>query len=130
MVTYSFVFSASGSEFSPDSVEKSTGIAFTAKHEPGVLGASGRYRDRPIPYGSADLVAPQEYTDPEAIDQRFLLDVGKLVPACEEAGATTTVLHINAAYRDQCNMEVSSAFLTSIARLGVTVTMTCFEDDG
>jgi hypothetical protein len=129
MVTYSFVFSVSGSEFSPDSVERSTGISFTTKHEPGVLGAIGRYRGMPMPYGSAELAAPEEYVDPEAIDQRFLLAVGELVPACEVAGATTIVLHINAAYRDQCNIEVSSAFLASLARLGVTVTMTCFEDD-
>lgn len=129
MVRYSLVFRASGSEFSPDSVENSTGLTFSAKHEPGIVGTVGRYRGKRVPYGSAELVAPEEYADLAATDQLFLSAVARLAPACELGGATSISLHIDAAYRDQCNMDVSPEFLASLARLGVTITMTCFEDD-
>ena len=47
-----------GDEFSPVLFEQRTGLILAEKQEVGGLGLSGKYRGKPVPYGSAKLKSP------------------------------------------------------------------------
>lgn len=47
-----------GRRFQPVKAEQQTGILFSQKNEVGEIGKVGRYKDQPIPYGSASFEAP------------------------------------------------------------------------
>ena len=129
MIEVDAEFRAYGSEFSPESVERSTGISFSKKKERGSTGILGRYRGQPVPYGSAELSGPETGLDLMVPDAPFFAAVEKLVPACLSAGATSMSLHLNVAFADQCNIELSPEFIAALARLGIILTMSCFESD-
>lgn len=119
------VFRASGPEFSPRSVERQTGILFSQQNEPGDIGTTGRYRGQPRPYGSCTLPGPNSGLDLQAPDAGFFEAVERLAGACRAAGATTVVIHLDIAYTEQCNFEMSEEFLSAAARAGVALTISC-----
>lgn len=121
--------SAQGDNFSPRSAEKATGTRFSEKNEPGDLGTSGRYKDMPLPYGSAQLELPSSSTEellnadaPPFKDPAF---VGKL----RSSGASEITLYIDVAYQSQCNFELSPKLLRALSDLGVAVGFSCFQED-
>ena len=127
MLETSIVFRALGSSFSPAKVEARTGIVFSKKNERGEPGTSGRYRGSPIPYGSAELAGRAVQADLVSPDSEFFGAVQILVPACSAAGATEMNLHLDVAFSDQCNLEMGPEFIAAVGRLGITLTMSCFE---
>jgi hypothetical protein len=128
MVKVTAVLRATGTDFSPEAVEHLTGISFSKKHERGSSGTIGRYRGQPLPYGSAELASPETGMDLMVPDAPFFAAIEKLAPACSTAGATSTVLHIDVAFTDQCNIELSPEFISALARLGIPITMSCFQE--
>ena len=127
MLKTSIVFRATGRGFSPTSVEGRTRIVFSKKNEQGDLGRLGRYRGLPTPYGSAELASEAE-ADLLSPNNDFFRAVEVLAPACEAAGATEMHLHLDVAFREQCNLEIGPAFISAVARLGMTLTMSCYQD--
>jgi len=118
-----------GEAFSPSTAEKQTGIVFDAKNEPGEIARSGRYRNQPTPHGSATIKFEDDLSSCDPLTTQSLNVLAESIPAFREAGATTIVIHCDVAYRDQCNLEMSPGFLAAIARLGVPLTLTCYQDD-
>jgi hypothetical protein len=129
MIKTTLVLCASGSTFSPAAAEERAGVSFSRKNEHGDLGVIGRYKGQAIPYGSADLFDMENGTDLAAPRAQFFDAIERAVPECEAAGATSIVLHINVAFSGQCNIEMSPGFIASVARLGIPLTLTCFEDE-
>jgi hypothetical protein len=127
MIRATAVFRASGSAFSPESVETRIGVSFSKKNEPGEIGTIGRYRGQPIPYGSAELSDAENGADLMVPNVLFFAAIEKLAQACVAAGATSVLLHIDVAFTDQCNIEMSHDFISAVGRLGIPVTMSCFE---
>ncbi len=128
MVKATYVFLAQGDAFSPTAAARATGVAFTRSNEPGDLGTKGNYLGQPRPYGSAELEGPAE-ADLEVPHAATFAAVECLAPACVAAGADSLRLHIDVAYVDQCNLELGPAFVEALARLGIAITLTCFEAD-
>lgn len=128
MVKVSVVFRAFGPEFSPDNAERNAGVRFSKKNEPGDAGTSGRFRGRPLPYGSCELNGPERSVALDMPDPKFFHSIQHVARECLAAGATSMVLHFDVAYVDQCNLEFSSEFVLALARTGVAVTMSCYED--
>lgn len=115
-----------GATFSPRSAEAGTGIVFSEKNEVGDLGKYGKYRDAPLPDGSATLElassSTREFLD---IDAPIFQTPG-LVAALRSSGASMIVLYVDVAYEAQCNFELSPELLAALAELGVTVGFSCF----
>ncbi|HOX45004.1 MAG TPA: hypothetical protein PK668_15500 [Myxococcota bacterium] len=128
MVRVSIGFRASGPKFSPKNVERHTGIRFSKKNEPGDIGTIGRYRDHPLPYGSCELNGPETGVDLQVPDPSFFESIEGAARECLMAGATSMLLHLDVAYTDQCNLELSKDFVSALARAGVSITMSCYED--
>ena len=104
-----------------------SGVLFSEKKEIGSLGTTGLNKGKPMPYGSASLVSPNKDLDLIEADAEFFGSLEKLIPACFDVGAESVVFSICCYFADQCNFEFSPQVLASFARLGVTVTMSCYE---
>lgn len=128
MIKTLLIFRAMGTAFSPSAAEKQTGLLFSKKNEPGDIGKWGRYKEQPIPYGSAELCDPTEDSDLFALSPVFFRTLELLVPACRAALATSIVLHADLAFEDQCNIEMSEDFIQALAGLRIPFTMTCYEN--
>lgn len=128
LIKVNAVFRASGPEFSPDNAERNSGIRFSQKNEPGDIGTIGRFRGNPLPYGSCELNGPKTGMDLLVPDPSFFESVEHVARACLAAGATSMLLHLDVAYTEQCNLELSNEFVSALARAGVTITMSCYED--
>lgn len=129
MLKTTTVFRATGSDFSPANAERVSGVSFSKKNEPGSTGTTGRYRGQPLPYGSGELVDSENEIDLQNPNVMFFAVIERIAPACLAAGATLMLLHIDVAYTDQCNIEFSHEFVAALAQLGISITMSCFEDD-
>lgn len=116
-------FSAQGDAFFPSRVN----APYSSSHDPGAIGTVGLYRDKPIPYGTADFDAPETESNKIAyLHQR----VQPHLAALRAAGADDFRLHISYAYRDQCGLAYSPEEMRLMAELQCTVAIDCWEDDG
>jgi hypothetical protein len=118
-----------GANFSPTALEKDTGIVFQRKNEPGQIADSGRYRNQPLPYGSATLVLREGRETGEIVALQDVDFVAKHLAHFRKAGATKIVIDIVVAYGGQCNLEMNPEFLSAVASLGIPLTLSCYEDE-
>jgi hypothetical protein len=117
-----------GETFSPKEVEREVEIAFERKNEPGDIASSGRYRDKPLPYGSATLVVREGGERGVLIPFESIRFLGKNLDRFKKAGATDIVLDVVVAYGGQCNLEMSAKLLNALASLHIPLTISCYED--
>ncbi len=127
MVKIGVTLRASGPEFSPEEAERHSGIRFSKKNEPGDLGRIGRFQGQPLPYGSGELNGPESGMDLKIPNRSFFESIERLARACLAAGATSVLLHLDVAYTEQCNLELSNEFVSALARTGVAITMSCYD---
>jgi hypothetical protein len=114
-----------GARFSPATAERISGVGLSDKNEPGAIGNVGRYKDKPIPYGSATL----ESHPP--VDLDTLLDtLSRCIQAFRDAGAEDITLHCDFFYRGQCNLELSLAQITCLSKLQIPITISCYVEAG
>jgi hypothetical protein len=118
-----------GESFSPKKAAKLTGWVFAEQDEPGPLSDEDSRRGLPIPPGWAnyDFGLLNDCSDPCFI--RWLENVKNNIPMLVYAGAEKIVLEFLVAYKGQCNLEAEPDFFAAIARLGLPVTMSCWEDE-
>jgi hypothetical protein len=117
-----------GDSFSPAKLEQETGLKFDRKHEVGQIGQRGRFKGKPFSFGHAILEAP-ENIEPEA-KLEWLLDIA--LPHTEtfrRLGITCGKIHVTYAYDSQCNLEYEPEIVEKIARLGLSFTVTCYQDE-
>ena len=112
-----------GEKFHPSQVS----FQFTTQHDPGVIGTRGKYRGRPVPYGSASYVVPKSIPRSEGI-KHLVMIVEPILNAIEVAGATEWNVHIVRRYADQCNEEFSREELALITRLRCGFTYAAYEE--
>lgn len=121
-----YTLRAAGDAFSPAAAEVRCGLRFTEKGERGETAATGRYRGRPLPYGWAELRSPDDTGGGPGAP--FVRAASALAVASAESGATECALHIDVAFREQCNFEMSRESIAALAEIGVPVTISCFQD--
>jgi hypothetical protein len=103
--------------------EKAGNIVFSEKNEPGATGNAGRYRSKPIPYGSATL----ESDPPDDLDA--LLDILTCsIAKFREAGADDITLHCDVFYSGQCNFEFSVNQIACLSKLKIPITISCYDN--
>ena len=116
-----------GETFSPKIAERKTGIRFDRKNEPGENGTIGRYKGRPIPYGSAEIDFKNDGDSADLFSPGArILDILKdHLPSFQAAGVKEAVLNVNVFYKEQCNIEQSPELLRRLAGLGVALNISC-----
>lgn len=105
--------------FSPDRLEKLSGLPLVNKQEKNSIGTSGRYKGKSILIGSA--VIEHESLDEvlDSIHIRFDL--------LKENGITDINLTVNLAYADQCNWEFTPKQLKLISDMNIPLGVTCYK---
>jgi hypothetical protein len=127
VVRLTYTLRASGDAFSPTDAEARCGHPFTEKHERGETATTGRYRGRALPYGWAELRSAEEASG--GPNSPFVHAAEALAAASAVSGATECTLHIDVAFRDQCNLELSRETIATLAKLGLPVTVSCFPEE-
>lgn len=117
-----------GENFSPAKAEQMTGIAFNNKKEVGELGNSGKYKNKPLPYGSSSLIAPGNIFDRERILwlTHTLNDKMDLIRNC---GAEDIHFMISYFHTGQCNCELSQKEIKEISKLNIPFCFSTYEVD-
>jgi hypothetical protein len=117
-----------GEQFSPSEAEKLTGWAFAEHEEPGSASEDDYDGGLPVTHGwgNYDFGELNDCSDPSFMN--WLENVKKTIPVLQRAGAERIVLEFLVAYKGQCNLEAQPDFFAAVARLGLPVTMSCWED--
>lgn len=105
-------FHAYGTQFRPSEIA----YPFTSSTEPGTIGIKGRYRDKPVPYGSIIIEVPRQIPNNKRIEY-IVRTVLPLMPDLKRAGATEWYLNIGRFYSSQCNEAFSTEELKLLASL-------------
>ncbi len=103
---------AYGTQFRPSEID----YPFTSSTEPGTIGTEGRYRDKPVPYGSIIIEVPRQIPNNKRIEY-IVRTVLPLMPDLKRAGATEWYLNIGRFYSSQCNEAFSTEELKLLASL-------------
>lgn len=117
-----------GQEFRPSMLpDKISDIQLRNAIDPGDLGTLGRYKDKPLPYGSCIVVTPTEVKPEKRIE--WIADyVKKHKQIFIDSGATD--FHIQITWTGiQGNMEFNVKELEKLADLKVPVNMNYFLKD-
>lgn len=112
-------FSAYGKNFVPSQLS----APFTHFHDPGTIGASGRYKGIPQPYGWATLDAPETERDQIQFIHRIIYP---LLPGLKEAGAEEFTLQISY-HSDTESIGFSREEIKMIHALECDVPINCFR---
>jgi len=115
-----------GNNFSPKSVEDATGINFDRKVEVGDIGDTGKYKGKPIPYGSASLDAPKYIKDDDKILWLANLLKGK-IERMYDFGLEQAHFYIGYFYEDQCNCTLTREELKAISDLEIDFWFSCYD---
>jgi hypothetical protein len=114
-----------GESYSPALVEKDTIIKFSYKNEKGDIGKRGKYKEKPLPYGSSSIKPPSNLID-ENEKLLWLIDIlKKHKEKILKCGATDMTFHIAINYQFQCNFDFKPIFLKEIGELNIPFTITC-----
>lgn len=122
-----YTLRASGEDFSPAAAEARSGIQFSEKGEPGEIATTGRARGQPRPYRWAELRSPNAPNGgPSAA---FVRAASALAAASVACGASECTVHIDVAFRDQLNFELSRSSIAGLAKIGLPVTISYLHDE-
>lgn len=119
-----------GATFNPESLPKVAAWSLASSNKPGDLGSVGRYRAKPLPYGSATLtpIKSSVVDIDEAEVCQFLTEVPRNLEAIRNAGGEDIHLDIAITYRDQCNFEISPSALSLLAQLNLPISVSCLSE--
>jgi hypothetical protein len=102
-------------------IESQTDLNFENKNEVGEIGKFGKYKGRPVPYGSA------EFSTFDADKLAIILDEN--IKKLRLYHAETIVLHLDVYHDGQCNIELSRDFIKKISDIQIPLTISCYATD-
>ncbi len=110
-----------GENFSPKKLLNIKNIYFKTKNEVGDIAPIGRYKDKPLPYGSCTLMVPKHIDIKNRIE--WMADfIYENIDSFKESGATDITFSICWSGL-QGNMELSVEELQKIAKLQIPLSM-------
>jgi hypothetical protein len=115
-----------GNKFSPHKAEEVTGLALSNKIEFGDIALSGKYKGKPVPYGSRTLKVPQEIN----MHERILWLTNALsdkVNTLRKLGADEPHIYIGYFYKEQCNLTLTKREIAAIAKLDLEFCFSCYD---
>ena len=121
----------SGDNFSPALFVRSSGLKLTNINEKGDIGKIGRFKNKKIPFGSAEIDISDIYIQNKLknIDQfdLILVVLSDNLPKINAAGVTDIYLDINLEYEDQCNWELKREQIKKLAEIDINLSISCFK---
>jgi hypothetical protein len=131
MKTINFEVSAfllvTGEHFTPRVAEQK-GVIFSEKNEHGDIGRTGKFKNKPIPYGSGKIEIDISTTENNFLPE----DLGRLgkpglIELLHNCGAEDVALYVNIGYTECCNFELTPTLLMNLAKIGIPVGVSCYE---
>ena len=115
-----------GESFSPKLAEDKLNIVFSEKLEVNEIATRGRYKDKPLPYGSSVIEPPDNVFWNDRISWLcdFLTDKIEIIKSC---GATSIELSVAYYYVDQCNCYLTKEEISKIFRLQIPLSFSVYE---
>jgi hypothetical protein len=115
-------FHASGDSFTPSRID----FPFSESNDPGEMGTSGRYLNKPIPNGYIRIDVPKEILNGERI--KYLVhNILPIISDILKFGATNYYLDIARYYSSQCNESYSTEELALLAQLNCPVNYSAYQ---
>jgi len=123
MITSEYVtFMVQGDAFWPSKVN----APFSSASDPGAIATKGRFKGKPLPYGSARFDAPKEEAAKIAYLHRIVLP---LLPVLRAAGAEDFDLYISYEYDTQCAIGFTREEVKMISDLECDFPMDCWQKE-
>ena len=115
-----------GKEFSPLEAEKRTGLTLKKKSECGDIGKKGKYKNKPLPYGSALLETPSNIPTDDKFS--WLIEALKVnLETLYKCGADESKIYAGYFYKNQCNFMFTKQELKEIAALNIDLWVSCYD---
>lgn len=118
-----------GESFTPSQVDKENGSIFSESQNPGEIGFKGKYRDKPIPFGSATIsIKHLSISGNEKIKEvctLYLQNAEKI----KASGCTDIYLHLSFFSASQNNFELSEGDISLISKLNCPVTISFIHEE-
>ena len=119
MITMELSCILTGKNFSPALAERLIGHELFEKNESGEIARVGRYKGLPFPYGSCTI------RDDASL--KVVVDfLEKNQAELFGNGVEDIVLQLNVTYEGQCNFELDPLFLSRVAKLSQTLSISCY----
>lgn len=118
-----------GENFSPSNLEKKIKYIFNDKNEVGDIGSKGRYKDKPIPYGSVDVYPPDEFLSENEITQlEWIIEfLEKNKEQISKSKIDDVRIMVSIFYETQCNLSFDSDLLKRISELKLDLNISCYN---
>ena len=118
-----------GEDFNPIILEKALRISLDEKLKKGDIGTIGRYKEKPIEFGSAVLYTPQLYNNSSSNSKIlwFLNKIEKIYNQIDSFHLEKINLHIEDAYENQFNFELDSSILARISKLKINLCVSAYQ---
>ena len=117
-----------GESFQPSKTEQLTGMVFTRKNEVSDIAKTGRYKNKPTPYGAASFDAPNEIEVPDRVLWLAQQWAGKIELA-KQCGAENVHFWVGYFYDNQCNCELSVEEINAINALSIPYLFSVYQVD-
>lgn len=121
-----------GEKFSPGKLEKKIKYIFNDKIEAGDIGSKGRYKDKPIPFGSVEVYPPEDLLYEHEIAQlEWIIEfLEKNKSQISKNNIDDIRIMVSIFYETQCNMSFDSELLKRIGDLKMDLNISCFNTRG
>lgn len=117
----------SGKKFKPSLLSPEITSLFYSYHNFGEIGKKGRYKNQPIPFGSAVVKAPDNIE--EWLKVKWLIrNIKDKLKLIREAGGNDISLRVAIYHDGQCNGEISTNSINDLASLGIPIMFSVYED--
>ena|SRR5690606_29961879 len=124
MVKEIFSIEIYGDNFSPAKVEQTVDLTFSNKNEIGEIGKLGRYKNLPIPYGSATIKNSEN-----ASLASFLMYFRKYITIIRQNGGKSIYLNCGYFYSGQCNCELGIEEIALLNEMKIPFIFSVYEDE-
>lgn len=120
-----FQYRMTGKKFYPSALFKETGVPFEQNFDPGDIGSTGRYRNKPYDFGWGTWVFRSEKGVYGNAKRDAITTMEDHIDSVRKCGVEDIVLHVYAQYESQCNLEFHSDELVRIASMKIPLAISC-----
>jgi len=121
MINVHFYCSLHGGNFDPTPFLDHAQFEFLDYYRVGDVLQRGRFKGEISNYGYICLKSKQKGFD------EFVHDLYAIKPLIVKSVADRKILHLTLEYKGQCNWEFKPILLQIISKLGLTLTLSCYE---
>ena len=118
-----------GDQFSPTIFASISHVLLKNAHDPGEIGKEGRFKGKPIPYGSASIAVSEIAEEDWARFDDLISVLETCGSALWQAGADDVTLRCSLFHDGQCNFEFSRKQLARIAALKVDLAISSYCEE-